>query len=125
MDLNLVATYATRDGKLSDEPQRLLYSLCDGIIGGQKDGPLTPEPLPLGVLMFTNDSSWCDITAAVLMEMEIGRLPLLQAAEAFSSERKIRFYLNNKEINLSEIKHMSIETKMPSGWVDYKNQIQH
>lgn len=125
MDLNLVATYATRDGKLSDEPQRLLYSLCDGIIGGQKDGPLTPEPLPLGVLMFTNDSSWCDITAAILMEMEIERLPLLQAAEAFSSERKIRFYLNNKEINLSEIKPMSIETKMPSGWVDYKNQIQH
>lgn len=119
MDLNLVAVYATRDGKLADTPQRLLYSLCDGIIGGQKDGPLSPEPLPLGMLLFSNDSSWCDIAAALLMGMDTGSLPLLLAAEQFSSERKVSFYLNNKEISVSDLKNISIEAKMPSGWIDY------
>ncbi|MBK9150474.1 MAG: DUF362 domain-containing protein [Saprospiraceae bacterium] len=121
MDLNLVSIYALSDGTMSSQPQRLLYSLCDGIIGGQKDGPLFPEPLPLGILMFTNDSAWADISAAILMGMDISKLPLLQAAREFSSERKTDIKLNGQKVDLNYLKSISITAQMPGGWINYKN----
>ena len=60
-----------------------MYSLSDGIIGGQGDGPLKPEPLALGFLSLTNDSALNDLALATLMGMEIEKVPLL--AEVLSS----------------------------------------
>ncbi len=57
MDLNTIALYGKLDGSLSDEPQRVLYSLCDAIIAGEGDGPLHPEPFPMGIVSFSNDFS--------------------------------------------------------------------
>ena len=46
---------------ISDSKKRVLYSLSDGIVGGQGDGPLYPKPLPLGIVMFTNSSYLNDV----------------------------------------------------------------
>lgn len=119
MDLNLVALYGKEDGTISDRPQRQLYSLCDGIIGGQKDGPLSPDPLPLGALVFTNDSAWADICAAIMMKMDISKLPLLQAAKEFSSERNTKIFLNGKSVQLHDLNAISVYTEMPTGWKNY------
>lgn len=121
MDLNLIAIYGKSDGTISKNPQRLLYSLCDGIVGGQKDGPLSPDPLALGVICFTNDSSWADICMATLMGMDIRKLPLLTAARDFSSDRHTSISYNDKSICLDDLKNHIIEAQMPSGWIHYKN----
>lgn len=119
MDLNLIVNYGKEDGTLAETPQRVLYSLCDGIIAGQKDGPLKPSPLELGVLCFTNDSSWADICMATLMGMEVQRLPLLMAAKEFSAFRKIEITLNGKNIQLEALKKLAITAEMPAGWINY------
>jgi uncharacterized protein (DUF362 family) len=121
MDLNLVAHYGKSDGSLSDTPVRVLYSLCDGIIGGQKDGPLSPDPLPLGTLTWTNDSAWADICMATMMDMDITKLPLLIAAETFSAARGTKIFFNDELVDLGHLKNFSIQTEMPGGWVNYKN----
>jgi uncharacterized protein (DUF362 family) len=57
-DLNMVALYGKKDGTLAGFPQRKIYSLSDGIIGGQGNGPLFPAPLALESLSFLITPSW-------------------------------------------------------------------
>jgi uncharacterized protein (DUF362 family) len=119
MDLNMIVNYGKKDGTLDPNVQRKFYSLCDGIIGGQKDGPLTPTPLNLGMICFTNDSAWCDIAMATLMSMEVTKLPLLMAAKDFSTHQNINIQYNGKTVNLEELKKRKVPCIMPSGWINY------
>jgi uncharacterized protein (DUF362 family) len=120
MDLNRIVLYGRCDGTVSDTPQRQFFSLCDGIIGGQKDGPLSPTPLALGLICFTDDSAWADIAMAILMSMDITRLPLLMAAKDFSPSRNFQLEFDGKPMELHQLKEKGIEAEMPSGWKNYK-----
>jgi uncharacterized protein (DUF362 family) len=78
MDLNKIVIFGRNDGTIAEEPQRQLYSLCDGIIGGQGDGPLRPDPLPLGIISFTNNSAMNDIAMGLIMGFDIQKISLLK-----------------------------------------------
>jgi uncharacterized protein (DUF362 family) len=119
MDLNMIAIYGKKDGSLSNSPQRVLYSLCDGIIGGQGDGPLHPQPLPLGILTFSNNSSITDICAATLMGFDINKIFLLQNAQTAIKEKEIDIFLNEKKIDIENLKSLAIETIPAPGWIEY------
>jgi len=119
MDLNKIAIFGKKDGTVSKKPQRELYSLCDGIIGGQGDGPLNPIPLPLGVICFTNNSSMTDICMATLMGFDIQKISLLRAAYQNIQNDHIDLTLNGVNINLADLSSLSILTTPPPGWVDY------
>lgn len=120
MDLNLIAQYGNKDGSLSKSPVRELFSLCDGIVGGQGDGPLKPDPLNLGVIVFTNQSAYCDTSLAILMGIEIEKLPLLTAARAQELEKNVSIFLDERQIRLADLIKHKTEARMPSGWLNYK-----
>lgn len=119
MDLNLIAVYGQADGTLSETPVREVFSLCDGIIGGQGDGPLKPDPLNLGVIAFTNHSGYCDVSLALLMGMNINKLPLLNAVRSLESESRILITLDGRGVDLQELTKYSCSARMPSGWSNY------
>lgn len=119
MDLNKIAIFGKKDGTISKTPQRELFSLCDGIIGGQGDGPLNPQPLPLGVISFTNNSLINDICMATLMGFDIQKIPLLKTAGPNIIEENISLTLNGQQTTLKNIANLSIQTLPPPGWVDY------
>lgn len=116
MDLNKIALYGTADGQLAQEPQRVVYSLCDGIIGGEGDGPLNSQPLPLGVLSLTNHSGMNDIAMATLLGMDPERLPMLQEAARLQGRDKVRLTWNCREISLDDLRPYRIKTQPPPGW---------
>lgn len=120
MDLNLIIKFGLPDGSLADSPQRVLYSLCDGIIGGHGDGPLHPEPLNLGMVSFTNDSAWNDLSLGTLMNMQISKISLLAAAKDFSKDKNVVLKYNNNIVELEDFKKYAVDAKMPPGWTDYK-----
>jgi uncharacterized protein (DUF362 family) len=122
IDLNKIAIYGNKDGTISKTPQREIYSLCDGIVGGQGDGPLNPQPLPLGVICFTNNSSMTDICMANLMGFDIQRIPLLKTAGQNIIQGNILLTLNGQPTTLKNIADLSIQTLPPPGWVDYLNK---
>lgn len=122
LDLNTIAIYGKKDGTLADIPQRELYSLCDGIIGGQGDGPLKPEPLPLGVISFTNHSGLNDIAMATLMGFDINRIPMLFKVKDMSANDKIQLYFNGSPIQLADLNRYVIKTIPPPGWEDFLNK---
>lgn len=122
MDLNKIAVYGKKDGAISKTPQREIYSLCDGIVGGQGDGPLNPQPLPLGVICFTNNSSMTDICMGALMGFNIQKIPLLKTAGQNIIQKNISLNLNGQQTTLQNIANLSIQTLPPPGWVDFLNK---
>jgi len=117
MDLNKIATYGNSDGSLSEKPVRQLFSLCDGIIGGQGDGPLEPKPLPLGVISFTNNSFVNDRAMALLMGFPIEKIPLLNNIAEY--DEKCEISLNGDSVTLNTLKDYSVKTLPPKGWINY------
>jgi len=119
MDLNKIAVYGKSDGTIASTPQRQLFSLCDGIIGGQGDGPLRPEPLPLGIISFTNHSGLNDICMATLMGFDYKKIPLLAHQKINLTSIDTEIMLDGAKVNLTELAKQSIETLPPPGWVEY------
>lgn len=114
-DLNRIAVYGKKDGTVSNQPQRSVYSLCDGIIAGQGDGPLQPKPLSLGIISFTNDSLTNDRAMAVLMDLPGNKMPLLACSqEDEHPDCKVNF--NGNIISVEELKKFSVKAEPPGGW---------
>lgn len=119
MDLNIIAKYGKADGFISDIPQREIFSLCDGIIGGQADGPLKPVPLPLGVISFTNNSALNDAAMAILMGFDIERMPLIINALKYLDNGTHLINFNGSIKNLEDLNDFKIDTIPPPGWGGY------
>jgi uncharacterized protein (DUF362 family) len=51
LDLNRVLLFADKNGKLQPAQQRKYFSVVDGIIGGDGEGPLHPEAFYSGVIL--------------------------------------------------------------------------
>jgi len=117
LDINLIALYGKGDGSLSNEQQRTIYSLCDGIVGGQGDGPLNPSPLPLGIIAFSNDSYLIDFIVGKIFRLDIEKIAILREALKYINTYDI--YLNNDKIDLEDINSLSLDVELPPGWKDY------
>lgn len=117
MDLNKIMIYGKSDGTLADIPQREIFSLCDGIIAGEGDGPLNPLPLPLGILSFTNNSGLNDICMATLMGFDYKKIPLLRNQIIDFKNAKIIF--NGQKIEFEDLIKYKIMTKPSPGWESY------
>lgn len=58
LDLNRILLYGELDGGMASSPRRRVIHLVDAIVAGQGDGPLSPLPLPYG-LLFAGDNAAC------------------------------------------------------------------
>jgi hypothetical protein len=121
LDLNKLAIFGNADGTISNQPQRQLFSFCDGIIGGQGDGPLKPEPMPLGIISFTNHSGINDVVLATLMGFDIQKIAMLKEISSVSKKDNVDIFLNGVLIKVADLTHLSLKAKVPPGWEDYLN----
>jgi uncharacterized protein (DUF362 family) len=80
LDLNRILFYADADGALHDQPVRRFFSIVDGIIAGQGNGPLDPVPMPAGVILAGTNPVAVDMTCANLMGFDRSRLQIIQRA---------------------------------------------
>ena len=122
MDINLIAKFGKADGTLSDLPQRSILYVSDGIIGGQGDGPLHPDPLALGVVMISENPALMDRALASLMGFNYTQFPLLKAAWDRFIHGEYSISINGVESNWDEVKQYSILTEPPPGWRKYLDQ---
>jgi uncharacterized protein (DUF362 family) len=122
LDLNKVAVYGRNDGTIAETPQRTLYTLVDGIIGGQGSGPLYPDPLALGILAFSNDSYLMDEVGGYLYRLIIDKVPLLKEAKRMNDKKQKEFFLNGETATLEQIKAISTDAILAPGWVNYNKK---
>lgn len=117
-DINTIALYGQNNGVLDNKQQRIIYSLSDGIIGGEGNGPLQPDPLELGVMMFSNSSLLHDLIIAELMQFDYRKIPILKNipdSNLMSGEISV----NGKEYKLKDISKLSIKTRPANGWIGH------
>ncbi len=80
LDLNRILRYGRLDGTLAPEPQRRVINIVDAIVAGHGDGPLSPEPLPLGLLIAGASSAAVDLAGALLLGYEPSAVPIVREA---------------------------------------------
>ncbi len=119
MDLNQIALYGKIDGTLSNIPQRVIYTLCDGIVGGQGSGPLQPEPLALGILSFSNDAYLMDEIMGYIFSLDIDKVPLLKAAMKQNINKEKEFIINGLIVGCESVKALKTDVRLAPGWVNY------
>jgi hypothetical protein len=67
VDLAKIMHFADKDGKLHATTQRRLFSVVDGVIGGENNGPLSPDAKGAGLLLAGDNFLAVDIVATRLM----------------------------------------------------------
>jgi uncharacterized protein (DUF362 family) len=80
LDLNRVLMFAGRKGELTPQPQRHYMAIIDGIVAGEGEGPLYPDPVPAGVLMAGCHPVTVDLVAGTLMGYDYTAIPILREA---------------------------------------------
>jgi hypothetical protein len=99
LDLNRILLYGQPNGSMSDVPQRRVIHLADAIVAGQGDGPLSPQPLSLGLLFAGNNAACVDWFGSLLLGYDPQLLPIVR--EAFGSFRWPISIARPEEITLS------------------------
>jgi uncharacterized protein (DUF362 family) len=81
-DLYRAVLYAGADGALGSDRRRLPLTIMDGLVAGEGDGPLSPDPRNAGILMMGFDAPWLDHFAALLMGYDPAKIPQISRALA-------------------------------------------
>jgi len=77
VDLNRIVRYAARDGSMCQSPQRKIFSIVDGVIAGEDNGPLAATPKLAGVLLAGENGTAVDAVMARLMGYDYRRIPTI------------------------------------------------
>ena len=81
LDLNRCLLYGNRDGSWREAGAEKRYlAIADGILGGEGNGPVCPEPVWSGVLASGANPATLDAVAARLMGFPIEALPMITRA---------------------------------------------
>jgi hypothetical protein len=80
IDLNRILLYGDSSGTIHAEPVRRFFSLVDGIVGGEGNGPLDPSPRPSGIIVAGFNPLAVDLSCARLMGFDHRLVPMLHRA---------------------------------------------
>lgn len=83
LDLNKIILYGNPDGTLRPdvpENRKRHYVLVDAIIAGEGRGPMNPDPVAAGVVMFGIHPASVDAACACLMGFDPEKIPIVRQA---------------------------------------------
>jgi len=126
-DLMKIAFYADINGNLTEIPQRRIFSIIDGIIGGENNGPLLPDEKKSGVIIAGFNPLAVDIVGIRLMGFDWTKLKWVTD---LVRNRYFNFYIENVNdikivSNISEFQNMFcnnnrlLNFKPHPGWQKY------
>lgn len=80
LDLNRILFYGDSAGAWHDQPVRRFFSVVDGIVAGEGNGPLDPRPRPAGVIIAGSNPVAVDLACARLIGFDYTKIPMLRHA---------------------------------------------
>jgi hypothetical protein len=80
LDLNKALLYADARGEVARSRQRGYLALVDGILAGEGEGPLAPEPVQSRLVVAGRDPVAIDAVCAGLIGLDPERVPCVRQA---------------------------------------------
>jgi uncharacterized protein (DUF362 family) len=135
LDLNKIVFYGNADGSLRTPERRNRkrhYVLVDGILAGEGSGPLNPDPVPAGLVIFGIHPPSVDAACTYLMGFNPEKIPIVSCAfqcRAFPiadhSWRDIMMRSNDVSWNRQLVEISSVDTFHFRPHFGWKGQIEH
>lgn len=97
LDLNKIILYADKEGKMQDKQQRKYVSIIDGIVAGEKNGPMMPDAKPCGVLGVSFSPLLGDMAMCRLMGFDYKKIP------SISNGFNLKKYPMNNGVDKSDL----------------------
>lgn len=124
LDIARALRFGTINGGLADVEQRKHILLTDGIIGGHRNGPLSPSPIHAGMLLFSDNIANGDFVNCLAMGFDPRKIPLIREAFSLSSlpitdqsYRNIEVVMNGSRTEPLDIpKQIISRFEPPSAW---------
>ncbi len=79
-DLNKITFYADKKGAITETPQRKMMIIVDGVIAGEKEGPLEPSPKHCGLLVAGYNPVAVDLVCSRIIGFDYRKIPLFKYA---------------------------------------------
>lgn len=101
-DINLITRYSDKTGMMKSTPQRRILNIADMIIAGQGNGPVSPIPKNLGMILIGEDMSLIDAMSAKIMGFDMDKIPGITNSinnNRLSLEGIKKIYSNNLKYN--------------------------
>jgi len=121
LDLNHILRFVDKDGQLHNVPQRRYFCVVDGIIAGEGNGPLNPDPKNCGAIITGNDPYQTDYVCAQLMGFKQTKIKLLSKSRSnniigfIPEELQISCLKSGKTIPYEDL---SFNFKPHPGWTE-------
>jgi uncharacterized protein (DUF362 family) len=80
LDLNRILLYGRSDRTMAAGIQRRVIHVVDAVVAGQGDGPLAPQPLPLGLIFAGHNAAAVDWVGARILGFDPDRVPVVRHA---------------------------------------------
>lgn len=77
-DLNRIIFYADKNGVMRKTPQRRMFVLVDGIVGGEGEGPMRNTGKKCGVLIAGHNPVAVDLVSSMVMGFDYHRIPVFR-----------------------------------------------
>lgn len=131
LDLVRIAMYCNKSGKMQKKQQRKIFTLVDGIVAGEKEGPLEPTPKKTGIIIVGSNPAFVDLTASSIIGFDYKKIPTINQSfhiknlpiANLSDINKVKIRSNNKQWNLkkpSNIRYTDSLKFIPSdGWLHH------
>lgn len=123
IDLLKIFIYADKEGNLRNTPIRKMFSLVDGIIGGEREGPLTPDSKKCGVIVAGFNLCAVDLVCARIMGFDCNKIKMLNYIlnqkglfKVEVDKIKLSSNYNYKDFFNERNKNKYFNFEPPSGW---------
>jgi len=117
---------ADKNGKMQNTEQRRFYSVIDGIIAGENEGPLNPNTISTGIIIMGCNLFLTDLIAIKLMGFNFQKMRLMKNALMLKKYpiinkrriNEIKIISNNKTLNRLNFKEFNLNLNFipPPGW---------
>ena len=102
IDLNRALHYSDGGGRLHEQPMRRFFSIVDGIVGGEGNGPMDPTARPAGLVLAGHNPVAVDLAAARLIGFDWRKLAVLGRALAPHTMPLVNFAMVHLASNQAE-----------------------
>lgn len=116
LDLYEIIRFADKNGKISDSEQRKIFNIADMIISGERNGPVSPEPKQVGMILAGFDGVFMDRVICEIMGFDYMKVPTIKnsindSALSNCDVNKTKIFSNVQELNDKTLSSIETHTK--------------